>query len=537
MTQPEKTATPKDLNAFSKQLGLDAKQVGEIIKISGKPSVNILSDPPANEDTFGVDALVRILSNVILSEETQTPITIGIDGKWGTGKTSILQMIEAQARMLEFHCIWLNAWSLENTQHLIAAVTGEIQREIDIKISGKRKEALKRQLSKWWAQRLLGDLVDSTVQTLQEHEQDLSEVASAVISRRSFEELIQGLLQSSKYEPSRLIVFIDDIDRALPDQIAAILKNLKLILEVPNCVFVLAMDMDIVARAIENYYTQSDHEPVGEEGFGYSYLEKLIQIRVEVPALTRESAYAALRKMGLDPEVFEIIHWAPDEDVLNPRCLKQYVNWLSISLQLIRSLLLPSGVRNITALRAMALRRSCPEIYNRLLTDDIQFEEVGEFLKTSKPIGNIEDDLVGIISSKFRSSLNNDQKHVDLPEEFRKRRITLSSSATALVLELGNRWLIVNGGMNYYIEAREEGLHVYKDNTIMESLSYLRKLPKYELSQFDAFVGQNPMLNTELRRNHENQRTNQGNYSGCVSVARGMNGWPRSAFSMAKTTL
>ena len=150
-----------------------------------------------------------------------------------------------------------------------------------------------------------------------------------------------------------------------------------------------------------------------------------------------------------------------------------------------------------------------PKFTTVLLTDDIQFEEVGEFLKTSKPIGNIEDDLVGIISSKFRSSLNNDQKHVDLPEEFRKRRITLSSSATALVLELGNRWLIVDGGMNYYIEAREEGLHVYKDNTIMESLSYLRKLPKYELSQFDAFVGQNPMLNTELRRNHENQRTNQ----------------------------
>lgn len=423
LAQPERTSEMESPGTLSEKLGLSPELAHKITEISSRPKANILSDQPAINDALGFEALVRTLSDVILSESTQTPITIGIDGEWGTGKTSILKMIEAQARMLEFPCIWLNAWSLESTENLIAAVASEIQRE-SRSSKRPRKELIAEYLIDWMSQaavtlsssaidlfpglagRAFREALDQLKRTVgvvkasREREQEISEIASIVTTRQSFERLVQLLLQDSDSEHSRLIVFIDDIDRALPDQIATILKNLKLILEIPQCVFVLAMDIDIVARSIENYYrrqsqnlslislgeiraehvtiAQAGQQEAIETGFGYNYLEKLIQIRVGVPPLTRETVYAYLHELRIAPEVLEIIHWAPDEEVLNPRRLKRYINWLSISLQLIESVPMPHEVRNVTALRAMALQRDYPKIYAHLLGSESIVEVVSQ---------------------------------------------------------------------------------------------------------------------------------------------------------------
>src|SRR5262249_5515499 len=61
----------------------------------------------------------------------------------------------------------------------------------------------------------------------------------------------------------------------------------------------------------------------------------------------------------------EIVRWAPDKEVLNPRRLKKYINWISMTLQLLNASRLPSPLGTVDALRALALRRDYPEVYSR----------------------------------------------------------------------------------------------------------------------------------------------------------------------------
>jgi hypothetical protein len=104
------------------------------------------------------------------------------------------------------------------------------------------------------------------------------------------------------------LVLIDDLDRALPDQVTSMLKNLKQLVEMEGCVFLLAMDVDLVAKGIEDFYrarytagsnislqsadgtTRLDVTPEHGSitpGFGRNYLEKLVQIILPVPHLSR----------------------------------------------------------------------------------------------------------------------------------------------------------------------------------------------------------------------------------------------------------
>jgi hypothetical protein len=378
-----RTSIDRIVSETMAKTGVRLQTAKKIAQISTTPDCNILSDLPVAEDTFGFSLVARTVSNIILSDQTQTPLSIAIDGSWGSGKTSLLKMIEAQVRTLGTPCLWVNAWSFENSENLIATMADQVRAEIKRTYLESHGfwEAFLTQL---WvtlstiSEKLtvlpMGGIFAELLRAQVKYGKEVTAVASVVAARKSFENLIEVLLDNSKHLTSRVVVFIDDLDRALPDQIVTILKNLKLVLEAKGCVFVLAMDVDLVAGSIEAYYqretiTKGRTKEIVE--FGASYLEKITQLRVKVPSLTRKVISRYLSEFGIIPDVAEIISVAPDHEVLNPRRLKRYVNWLSITMQLISSVQMPPSVRNITALKALALKRHHPELYHKILSDPL----------------------------------------------------------------------------------------------------------------------------------------------------------------------
>jgi hypothetical protein len=382
-----------NVTKLAKSLALSGPATNRLRTVSLGRGVTILNDAPTKDDSFHFDHFVRTLADIAVSPETQTPISIGLDGAWGTGKTSIMQMIEAHARLADHPCIWLNAWSLDNTENLLITVAKEIQREceyLDEKLHAPQRITtfLRNALASVAEVRLIGlpislRLGKEMVDKIKERGTRLQQLASLATTRQSFQELVDLLLKYHEGTGRRLIVFVDDVDRALPDQVADVLKILKLILETPGCVFVLGMDMRIVARSIESFYQEhqiiESRAPVerranwsidprtDSDRTGYRFLEKLVQIHVRVPALTREAVEGYLQALGIASEVAEIVRWAPDEDTLNPRRLKRYINRLSISLQFIMASIPPESLSNRTALRLIALKRDYPQIYDELL--------------------------------------------------------------------------------------------------------------------------------------------------------------------------
>jgi chaperonin GroEL len=425
--QPAGEAEAQLAARLAKELGLKKPpSVESRAALAGSERLAILNDQPATSDRFGFGPFVRALCDIVLSESSQTPLAIALDGRWGTGKTSVMRMVESQARLAGFPCIWLNAWSLEGTENLLAAVGAEIQREarrLD-KDSGSVTDSVRstlrsasRALS--WFTSAGAQLAELLADRVKDRESELAELASVVTANRSFEELVHILLRSpssGKDVSSRLIVFIDDLDRALPDQIANTLRTLKLVLESPRCVFILAMDMAVVARAIEQHYSSAAaardvrgleaaaaYEPEHDEdvgrSFGFSYLEKLVQIRVEIPRLTPRVAREFLEDQQFNPQIIEIVRWAPPEETTNPRRLKQYLNWLTMNLQFIVGASLPEGLTNHLALRFLALRRSYPLAYQQFLgarTKQESREILYSALSAGRERGELEEDGGGL---------------------------------------------------------------------------------------------------------------------------------------------
>jgi hypothetical protein len=85
-----------------------------------------------------------------------------------------------------------------------------------------------------------------------------------------------------------------------------------------------------------------------------------------VPTMTRDVAVDFAYGSDLAPEIVELVSFA-EAEICNPRRLKRYVNWLSMTLQQIVSSDLPEGIDNLFALHSLTLRKHYPGTYDAML--------------------------------------------------------------------------------------------------------------------------------------------------------------------------
>ncbi len=268
----------------------------------------VLPDLPAVEDKLNFGPYARTLLDIILNPDTQTPLTIGIFGSWGSGKTSLMKMIEAGLKSTrrdvqegrQTYTIWFNAWlySKEDTlwRALVMQVLTGMRRIRDLDDTARAElDQLADQLYRAVGPSELGTLSITAAELLKEegtsaahitlalqHGLDFleniaearqqGELAAAIALRdqvrratalleqerieslerfqRQFEALIKKHVLSRGY----LVIFVDDLDRCLPDKAVEVLEAIKLFLDVPGCVFVLGIDRDVVERGIRLRY-------------------------------------------------------------------------------------------------------------------------------------------------------------------------------------------------------------------------------------------------------------------------------------------
>lgn len=101
----------------------------------------IFSDKPTKDDLLNFKDYSDLLSNVILHNET--PSTIGIFGEWGSGKTSLMLMIEDQLIKKNIKTIWFNAWKYNKEEALwralILCILNSLNKDQNIDIETKEK--------------------------------------------------------------------------------------------------------------------------------------------------------------------------------------------------------------------------------------------------------------------------------------------------------------------------------------------------------------------------------------------------------------
>ncbi|MEO1270519.1 MAG: P-loop NTPase fold protein [Myxococcota bacterium] len=284
------------------------------------------------------------------------PFRIALFGPWGSGKSTILRMLQEQ--LLEhdnqggvgegvfLKTVWFNPWEHESNtnlmQSLVALLTVEIPDGIRYSRKGSRVIQKVALASDWIGQRwdersiVVRDTRHTSAPELLNPDHD-GELAQVSAMREAFRRFVDfTLVQGPKHQTRRLVVFIDDLDKCRPINVLNLLEGLKLAFSrKTNIILVFALDREVLCNAIEQKYGRRrdfDADKYIEKIFEFSYDVPAIAIR-HIKPLIRE-LYERARLMELagteeqaqrDMEAISAVLGQPGID-LNPRKIKRVFN-------------------------------------------------------------------------------------------------------------------------------------------------------------------------------------------------------------------
>jgi hypothetical protein len=304
-------------------------------------NVGITDEPLGKADKDDLDIARHAQALTSFIRTTSTPITIGIQGEWGSGKTSLLNTIYSSLEESgKYKQIWINSWEhslLCSPEETLIKILGElVENIISVENDERRKQQVKNIASTVFkgvvrigAAATLGNKAGDVADEL------LGESTNAIKRLRDQLNSISTEVTSRSTNPfDKIVVYVDDLDRIEPRDAIKILELLKNIFSVPGCVFILAIDYQVVVKGLKDKF--GERTPENEWEFR-AFFDKLIQLPFMMPVGQYNiSKYvnSLFRKIGfiddqdLDPTaVNEIIVRTIGG---NPRSLKRLVNSMAL---------------------------------------------------------------------------------------------------------------------------------------------------------------------------------------------------------------
>lgn len=261
---------------------------------------------------------------------------MGIFGRWGTGKTTLMRMIEARLANRPVAPIWFSAWTYGGDDAIGAAflqnLIGQISRQLRISDQIRFSVGLLNRGLAWdriplklpailmrlvlvlvpgalglLATRIVGPAqtlgvalgsvgvgaslfagwqmlkpLVSKLGTLELPGQSLYrelDFEAHVSTLARFREQFARMVASLPASASRVVIFIDDLDRCEPEKALQLLDVIKVFLDVPRCIFVVGVDIAIVQRALQRRYPE---DQIAQR----EYLRKIVQLPFHLPPPT-----------------------------------------------------------------------------------------------------------------------------------------------------------------------------------------------------------------------------------------------------------
>ncbi len=332
----------------------------------------VVPDSIAEEDRIGHQEHCDGLVQMIRSVKSSGSFTIGVYGQWGSGKTSMLKLIEKAlcvdaidngSRILT---VWFNPWQFAGEEHLIVpffhTLVASLKRIQETLKEDKGKFSKKvsiffKKLSKVPIALAYGlegeikiplllkskfsfkDMIDESRRAEKEVDKKEKEKEAGVLdSVQEYESLYYNLLQelqeAAKLFDTKIVVFIDDLDRCLPEKAVQLLEGLKVLLDLPNFVFVIGVAREVIERGIrvryrELYLTNREDLPDIEK----DYLDKIVQFPVAMPPADPKHLESHITVLMDElKEAKPFIKTILEALGNNPRTLKRFINAISFSM-------------------------------------------------------------------------------------------------------------------------------------------------------------------------------------------------------------
>ena len=356
-------------------MGLFGLGNGRSAEPTGCPDVPVAD---VKDDRFNVGQYINGLSSFIMN--CDTPMTISIQGDWGSGKTSMMNMIDANIKNLVLP-IWFNTWqfsqfSLGNSLaiSMMEVLLQRLDGNPDIlnKIANGAKKILltaTELAAGSRASNIVEQAVDSAVAT--------DYVSEILALKDQFQKAVNSKLEETKRQ--RVVVFVDDLDRLHPAKAVELLEVLKLFLDCENCVFVLAVDYEVVTMGIKQKYGSDVDAQKGR-----SFFDKIIQLPFKMPVAQYDiAAYvkSMMERLKVDTDEANVSLFTSLIKAsigMNPRSMKRLFNTYQLLNIITKSVVqhIPDKLRQRILFATVCMQMNYDKLYNYLAVGNISVDNL-----------------------------------------------------------------------------------------------------------------------------------------------------------------
>ncbi|MEE4672827.1 P-loop NTPase fold protein [Pseudomonas alliivorans] len=293
-------------------------------------------------------------------------LVVSIEGSWGSGKSSVLAMIQAlltqQSSPTKPIIVHFNPWLVGDKEALLRQFLSSIAKAIEISDKKKATSNVVKAIKNYSK---LFDLVKLIpgAEPWVSIAKPIVEATTGAAEAFDFEppdiEKTKDLVETELRKfPHPVIVFIDDIDRLFPSEVFEMIRIIKAIGGLPQIGYVLAWDPEYVSKALYNLKVPQP----------YAYLDKIVQIRLTLPSLSRSSRGklfdAALQKLdpaalsphfnGQDNRLAHLYHSGLRDLLEQPRDVVRVFNTLKVIEPLLRGEIVFADILALAALSVKA---------------------------------------------------------------------------------------------------------------------------------------------------------------------------------------
>ena len=312
----------------------------------------ILTDEPLkspNQDRLGFAPFAEKNATIIKNMQVKESVVFAVYGKWGSGKTTFLNFLVHYLKEEDsIIIVKFNPWWFSGREDLIR------QFLYNLKLTLGRSTKLKYVVK----------ILEPYVEALGEIPQ-IGGIFKAVqkfkkASQKSVEEAKEEIIEQLSKIEGKIVVLIDDIDRLTANEIRELFTIVKAVADFPNTVYILAFDKEVVIRALEKV----------QEGKGEDYLEKIIQVPIELPLANKTT----IKKMLIDElnavlsgtpeELFDQTYWGNvyfdgiDPFIKTVRDVKRLTNAIRVTYPSVKG-----EVNAVDFIAIETLRVFCPKVY------------------------------------------------------------------------------------------------------------------------------------------------------------------------------
>jgi KAP family P-loop domain len=365
----------------------------------------ILLDMPSREPALQFDRTARAFARVITDNDPR--FAIGIFGKWGSGKTTLMQAIRCQLPTDKVVATEFNAWRFEREPLLLVPLIDTIREGLAKWSTSQDKETRKLirgvlsrtgRVVRGLASGLSGEVgipaavkihydVSKAMDVLSAGNRNPNRPQSLYLG--AFRELSEAFGELTEASTIRIVVFIDDLDRCLPVNALDVLESIKLFFDLPGFVFVVGLDEGVVQRAVRARFSADSEAAIGgiagasARELGRDYVEKIFQVPYRIPPMVTAQLDGLLESMCGESDlpthqltdfrnrVAPHLSYLAEDWLVNPREVKRFLNTYTL-----QTLVREDLDRDVVlALQTLNFRHAWRPLYDAILTDSILFQE------------------------------------------------------------------------------------------------------------------------------------------------------------------